>query len=394
MRVLNIYSGNLYGGVETMMTTLARYRHQCPRLEWHFALCFDGRLSAELRQHGVPVTLLGEVSARNPRSIWRARNALRRLLENEPFDIVICHAAWAHALFASVARATAATLGFWFYDPPQKRLKWHERWARRMPPDFTLSISQHTAAGLARLYPQSPNELIYCPVAAAEESIAEDERMTIRTRFAASGQSVVIVQIGRLEPHKGHLLHLEALGQLRDLPNWVCWQIGGAQRPFEKKYLETLKRRAVELGIESRVMFLGWQSEVRRLLAAADIYCQPNISPEPFGLSYIEAMYARLPVVAAAEGGPLEIIDKSCGLLVPPRDASALADSLKRLIESPALRTALGKSGPSRARHLCDPAKQIQHLCDALHRFHCAVQRDEPEVIKHPPTVRRQAVGD
>ena len=48
---------------------------------------------------------------------------------------------------------------------------------------------------------------------------------------------------------------------------------------------------------------------VPRLMAAADIYCQPNTTPEPFGIAFVEALAAGVPVVTTAMGGPLEIVD-------------------------------------------------------------------------------------
>jgi glycosyltransferase involved in cell wall biosynthesis len=107
---------------------------------------------------------------------------------------------------------------------------------------------------------------------------------------------------------------------------------------------------------------LGQRSDVEKLLAAADIYCQPNTDPEPFGIGLIEALYARLPVVTTAIGGACEIVDKTCGVLVSPNDASQLAESLTRLIVNRALRHDLGTGGPARANDLCDAGRQIKRL--------------------------------
>jgi len=104
------------------------------------------------------------------------------------------------------------------------------------------------------------------------------------------------------------------------------------------------------MGIAGRVRFLGQWSDVSSLLRAADIFCQPNQMPEPFGIVFIEALLARLPVVTSAMGGASEIVDESCGLLVPRSDIDALAGALRQLIESAPLRAKLGSGGPARAR--------------------------------------------
>ena len=70
--------------------------------------------------------------------------------------------------------------------------------------------------------------------------------------------------------------------------------------------------------------------------------------------------------MTAAMGGALEIVDDSCGILVPPNDPAALAASLRRLIEDPALRARLASAGPSRARAVSDPEAQLRRLADTL----------------------------
>jgi glycosyltransferase involved in cell wall biosynthesis len=102
------------------------------------------------------------------------------------------------------------------------------------------------------------------------------------------------------------------------------------------------------------------------LLVAADIHCQPNTGPEPFGIAFVEALYAGLPVVTTAMGGGLEIVDESCGKLVAPDDANALSQVLRSLITNPGERTALATGGLARADQLSNPARQMTRLHDLL----------------------------
>jgi glycosyltransferase involved in cell wall biosynthesis len=181
----------------------------------------------------------------------------------------------------------------------------------------------------------------------------------------------VIVTACRLEPWKGHGLLLDALSRLLAVPGWQWWVVGGAQRPHEASYRERLERSAKTRGLAGRIRFLGQRSDVARLLAAADIHCQPNTAPEPFGLAFVESLYAGLPVVSTALGGALEIIDSSCGVLVPPGDTAALAATLERLLQDDAHRQRLGRAGPDRARHLCEPARQLARLEAILTSLAC-----------------------
>jgi glycosyltransferase involved in cell wall biosynthesis len=146
----------------------------------------------------------------------------------------------------------------------------------------------------------------------------------------------------------------------------MCWQLGGAQRPGVAEYLESLKSRIEELGLADRILFPGQRADVEKLLAAADVYCQPNTDGEPFGIAFIEALYAGLPVITSDIGGALEIVDKTCGLLVPAQDAQALRNALSLLIQDKTLREDLGSAGPARSRQLCHPPTQMRRLEELL----------------------------
>jgi glycosyltransferase involved in cell wall biosynthesis len=365
MRVLHIHSGNLYGGIETLLVTLARQRHLCPAMEPHFALCFDGRLHEELQAAGVPVELLGQVRIRKLASVLKARRRLCALLRDEKFDAVVCHSSWSQALFSSLAHAAHVPQVFWQHDVANGS-HWLERWGRRTSPDLALCNSKFTAGTLPRLFPRVRREVVYSPIAPPSQTFDGSERAATRAEFQTPADATVLIQASRMEAWKGQSLQLEALALLKDLPGWVSWQVGGAQRPEEIRYLDELKRRAVELGIADRVRFLGQREDVSRLLSAADIHCQPNIGPEPFGIAFIEALYARLPVVTTNIGGACEIVDDSCGVLVPPGQASALAATLRRLILDQQLRLNLGAAGPTRAQALCHPPTQMARVNQLL----------------------------
>jgi glycosyltransferase involved in cell wall biosynthesis len=361
LRVLHVHSGNIYGGVEAMLLTQVRQRKLCPGLRNSFALCFAGQFSRELAAAGASVHFLESVRIRQPLSVRRARRKLRELLQRETFDVVITHSSWSQALFGETVRAGGLPLVSYLHAPPDGR-HWLERWALRTTPDAVVCNSRFTAANVSQHYARTRAEVIYSPVAPPLEKPSADDLKALREEFDTPEEATVIIQVSRMEALKGHQLHLEALSTLKDLPDWVCWLVGGAQRPFEIEYLEKLKRESRHLGIAERVRFLNQRSDVARLLAAADIYCQPNTSPDSFGLTFIEALYAQLPVVTTDMGGAREIVDDSCGVLVPPSDARALCATLRRLIQNRTLRERLGEAGPNRARHLCEPITQMQRL--------------------------------
>jgi len=368
VKVLHLYSGNLFGGVETLLVTLARHGGLVPEMEPHFGLCFGGRLTEELAGAGVPVHLLGEVRVRKPWTVAGARRRLRDLLLEIDFDVVVCHSAWPHALFAPVVRSTSLPLVFWMHDATEGR-HWYERWARRYPPDRVICNSHFTAGKLPNLFPGAGWEMIRCPVPAPPAGRGEGVRLSIRRELATSSEDVVIVQASRMDAGKGHRFHLEALRHFRDLPGWTSWIVGGAQRKDEISYQRELERIVVENGLRERVRFVGQRSDVPRILAAADIHFQPNLRPEAFGIAFVEALYAGVPVVTTAMGAATEIVDSTCGILVEPGDIAGMVVALRRLLENSALRVVLGGAGPERARQLCCPEKRLEELHSALLRL-------------------------
>ena len=191
-------------------------------------------------------------------------------------------------------------------------------------------------------------------------------REEIRRSLATSPGDLVIVQVGRLEPWKGNREALEALATLRDVHGWTYWMVGGPQRASDERYFRELQEVARRTGISDRVRFAGERRDVAAILRAADIYCQPNTSPEPFGISLVEAQAAGLPIVTTALGGALEIVDDTCGLLVAPHDPDALAAALRRLLGDDALRRRLGQAARDRSGALCDLTRQMQRMYEVL----------------------------
>ncbi|CAN5172147.1 glycosyltransferase [soil metagenome] len=366
MRVLHVSPGTMFGGTETFLVTLARTQRLSSTMETHFALCFEGRLEKELVASDAFVHRIGGVRVIRPATVWRARRALRDLLQGGEFDLVICHSAWTQVVFGQTVRSAGLPLVFFLHDAV-RGTHWLERWARLTPPDLAICNIRFTEGTLANLYPSVPSEVLYCPVA-PPQGYSRAELSKLRSELETPQDGVVIIQVSRMQPLKGQRVHLEALRNLRDMPGWVCWQVGGAQRSEEAQYLDELTRAAAELKIGDRVRFLGQRDDVGKLLAAADVFCQPNTLPEGFGITFVEAMYAGVPIVTSAIGGAREVVNESCGVLVQADDPDALADALRPLLQGSELRERLGRAGPDRARSLSDPAAQVVRLAAILAR--------------------------
>ena len=363
VRVLHLCAGNLYGGVERIVAECARSRRLCPAMQPLFAVCFDGRLSRELDAEGVTCARLGAVRFSRPQTIWRARRALSRLLAAERPDVIVCHSSWIFAVAAPPARKGDARLALWIHDRVSGR-PWTERWARLTDPDLIICNSHFTRASVPQLFGRVESRVVYAPVDPGQP-LEPTAREALRRSLGVSPGETVILMASRFEEWKGHRLLVDALATARGA--WRLWIAGSPQRPHEEDYLRSLHARVTSSGVGDRVTFLGERADVAALMRAADIHCQPNTAPEPFGLVFVEALYAGLPVVTTAMGGACEIVTDACGVLVPPHDPRALAVALERLTTDPADRRRLGAGGPVRARQLCDPASQLAMLSDAVH---------------------------
>ena len=363
MKVLHLYAGNLYGGIETLLTTMARLRHLAPGMEPEFGLCFRGRLWDELVATGAAVHDFGPVRLSRPWTVGQARGRLYQVLADSRPEVVVAHDSWPHAVFAPVVRRASIRLVHFVHGQANGR-HWLERLASRTPPDLVIANSQFCAGSVGNVFPGVRVEAWNLPVAQLDTD--KKARAVVRSQLGTSEVAVVILQASRLERWKGQAIHLAALGLLRDVPAWECWLAGGIQKAGEAQFLDELRSAVERAGIADRVRFLGQRADVPRLMAAADVFCQPNTGPEPFGIVFVEALYAGLPVVTSGFGGATEILDKTCGVLTTPGDAEAVAAALRGLIQDPSRRRALGTAGPSRAESLCDPARQLNAVAALL----------------------------
>jgi glycosyltransferase involved in cell wall biosynthesis len=349
VKVLHVTAGNLFGGVETSILALARYPR--PGFDQEVAVFFEHeRFAEELRVLKTRVHVLGAARLRHPWTVLRARKNLERILAEGAFDAVIVHSCWLHVIASPVIRECGRLLVFSVHDFLD-RTRILERWASWTRPDFVLANSHATLGSVPGVFPGVSSAVLHPPVAPSPASSMTREE--VRAKLGTAADAIVVIMASRLEPWKGHRLLLKAAATLDD--RYSVWIAGGAQKTSEQAYLDELVANA-----PASVKFLGQRRDVRELMSAADIHCQPNAGPEPFGIVFIEALHAGLPVVTTRMGGALEIVDDTCGILVAP-EPSRVAAALSRLAD-PEERRRLGAAGPARARSLCDPPRQAETL--------------------------------
>jgi glycosyltransferase involved in cell wall biosynthesis len=352
MRALHVAAGNLYGGVERIIVEIAQARGTSWQHE--IALCFEGRLLTELQEAGAVCHLIQPVRFSRPTTVWRARRHLRRVTADGRYDAVVCHSPWA---FALAAPAVTGRRILWAHDA-LRGTHWTERRASRTLPDAVICNSRYTAEAVREWLSNVPIDVVYAPVAA--RPVGPEERAAVRRELHADERTTAILIACRFERWKGHVELLEAASMVKG--DWTIWIAGGVQKPIEAALDQELQALAKQRGISDRVRFLGERRDVPRLLRAADVLCQPNTAPEPFGIAFVEAFHAGVPVVTTDAGGAREIVTPASGFLVPPGDRPALVRALQTLVDDPDRRRTMGSAGPARARELCDPFAQVAAL--------------------------------
>ncbi|MDV3347905.1 glycosyltransferase [Leptothoe sp. LEGE 181152] len=159
---------------------------------------------------------------------------------------------------------------------------------------------------------------------ASKQAHLKNEIVPILPHPEDSISPFVVGHFSRLSPWKGQHVLIEALQHCPE--NVVAVFIGDALFD-EQEYVQHLHQQIQGLNLEHRVKFLGFRSDVPQLMAACDLVTHTSTAPEPFGRVIVEAMLCGTPVVAAAAGGAVELIDHGqTGWLTPPGDAEKLAD--------------------------------------------------------------------
>lgn len=170
-------------------------------------------------------------------------------------------------------------------------------------------------------------------------------REVTRRELGVAQDEVVLLTLSSLVPRKGVDVLLDALATLDEgdrAPRPMLWVAGdGPERA-------ALEERAERLGLQRGVRFLGRRDDAPDLLAACDVFVLPS-RREGLGVAALEAMAVGRPVVASNVGGLGEaVVDERTGLLVPPDDAQALAQAVRRVTSESALRERLAEAGPAR----------------------------------------------
>lgn len=162
--------------------------------------------------------------------------------------------------------------------------------------------------------------------------------------------------VATIRTWKGHQYLLEAIAALGD-PHVRLAIVG------DGPHRATLEKRVTELGLQHTVRFVGNQQDVVPWLQALDVFVLPSYANEGVSQAVMQAMSAGLPVITTAVGSMTDVIKADqTGILVPPRDPSAIAGALRRLIDTPADAMRLGQQARAFALEHCGIESMVTRM--------------------------------
>lgn len=325
----------------------------------------DNIFVGRLRSRGIEVVLLDDVSLKEreinrsgrriPKLLGFGAAVLRRRRELSRLRIDLVHLNNSPAVGSDNWLPAARMLGIPCVasaaggaHPPRRLL---HRWLYRRF-DVYLAASRYMA-GILRSHGVDPGriDLVYPGVDFdALRAARVRSREAVRAELGVGPHQLLVLMVGNIRPWKGQLEVIKALCLLpEDIRLRLRLFFAGATASADLEYEAQLRGVIARAGLADCVGFLGSRGDVADLYGASDIAVHASITPEPFGLVVVEAMAFNCAVIAAASGGPGEVITVATGLLCNPSAPQEYARALEQLVRDDALRQAIGAAAPARA---------------------------------------------
>jgi glycosyltransferase involved in cell wall biosynthesis len=355
MRILFLDQTGQLGGAELCLIDVAKF-YQDRALVGLFA---DGPLRNSLEQHHIPVQVLSNqpIQVRKDSDIIEGFKSLNQLFplifqvvqKANDYDLIYANTQKALVVGALASVFSRRPLVYHLHDilSPDHFSQTNRRLAITLANRFaSLVIANSQATREAFVEAGGRKELtavVYNGFEPRQYQVPEVDINLLKKQLGLDGQFVV-GHFSRLSPWKGQHILLEALGQC---PSDVTAIFVGDCLFGEQDYAEHLRQQVRELKLEERVRFLGFQPDVVPLMHSCDLITHTSTTPEPFGRVIVEAMLCGRPVVGAASGGVLELIeDGKTGWLVAAGNSLQLAEVICAI-----------KNQPEKAKTIADHSK-------------------------------------
>jgi len=180
--------------------------------------------------------------------------------------------------------------------------------------------------------------------------VAEPGTDPARQAMGSGGQVLNILAVGSIVQRKGYDLLVEALAPLND-HDWRLRIVGAQDRA--PSCVQALRAQIAAAGLEERIILVGGASdaELDALYHSADLFVSAS-RYEGYGMVLTEALARGLPIIASTGGAAAATLPDGAGLKVPPDDAPALRQALRRALSDSALRAQLAQAASAAASNL------------------------------------------
>lgn len=280
---------------------------------------------------------------------------IARLVRERRIDVVHANNFWELSAIRGAIRGGARCVLHIRGFPTTERGSVRDRYGAAIDDVITRYIAiSGSVAEATRAFGAPAHKVVTIPNPVTVETYvsARSRRDEVRARHGLEPHHVVAGVFGRVTPWKGQLEFLEAMRTIiPGCPDLRLLVVGDESDSADKSYRDKLLALVNGPELSGRVVLAGFQRDVAAHYAACDIVVHCSRSREPFGRVVIEGMAVGNPVVAIAEGGPLDIIEDGVdGVLVPPRDDARLAGAVRALYLDPAMRTRIGEAALASVR--------------------------------------------
>ncbi len=363
LSICHVAIGDLWAGAEVQLRTLLAQLVQRPEFDLSVVLLNGGRLANEIEALGVPVCVLPE-DHWGPIKIFRGlikefRRMRPQLVHTHKYkDTILAAPAAKYCNVPHVVR-TIHGLSEPFRGWQAIKMGLYElaeRAVHRCCTDAIIGVSAQIAS---RYESRNHHSRVVCVHNGVEIGVGRSEkyRERVRSDLRIGPETCLIGTIGRLTPVKGISYLLQAVRLLVQQEQNIKLLLVG-----DGPMRDTLEQESRDLGIAETVVFLGHREDTRELIRAVDIFVLPSLS-EGIPMALLEAMAASRAVIASRVGGIPEVIrDGVEGILVEPKDVSALVEGCLRLLRSSDKAKELGDS----ARRRVDRSFSAESMAGAV----------------------------
>jgi len=222
--------------------------------------------------------------------------------------------------------------------------------------NYALAISKVIVKNLVDTTPLTKEKilLLHNGIDTNKFDPAKIDRSLVRNKFNLSDEVVLIAMMARFSPGKGHEEFLKSAHHLTKKYDNLKFMIVGEPSKGEDVYASEIRSMTYELGLTDKILYTGFRKDTPEILAAMDIFIFPSHA-EAFGISLVEAMSMGKPSVCSNSDGVLDIaVDGVTSYMFEKQNWEDLTDKIDLLIQSPKVRTELGKAARKRVVELFD----------------------------------------